>query len=122
VEASELINLPGLAIDITRPGSASENTIYANLAFAASSPGLEKWLSRITFTRGTLLSKIHLIGIKSVSPSHSTFKPRLRILNYPDLICWAGQTFNNQAHSLEYLFCLVIALLSPASREGCMLT
>jgi hypothetical protein len=24
-------------------------------------------------------------------------------LYYPDLICWAGQTFNNQSHSLDYL-------------------
>jgi len=28
VEASQLIKLPGLQNDITRPGSASENTIY----------------------------------------------------------------------------------------------
>jgi hypothetical protein len=40
IELSQLS--PGLAKDITRPGSASENTIYADLAFAASSPGLEK--------------------------------------------------------------------------------
>jgi hypothetical protein len=41
--------MPGLANHITRPGSASENTIYADLAFAASSPGLGKmaFLDRI---------------------------------------------------------------------------
>ena len=42
MEASQLIKLPGLQNDITRPGSASENTIYAELASAVSSPGLGK--------------------------------------------------------------------------------
>jgi len=34
--------MPGLAKVISRPGSASENTIYADLAFAVLSLGLGK--------------------------------------------------------------------------------
>jgi hypothetical protein len=43
---------------ITKPGSASENTIYADLAFAASSPGLEKMAILNHIYKGDRQSKI----------------------------------------------------------------
>ncbi len=49
----------------------------------ASAVRVQKVLNR-PFLQGDRLSKIRPRGIKSVLPSHSTFKPRLSLWGYPD--------------------------------------
>jgi hypothetical protein len=57
----------------------------------------------------------------SVLPSHSSFKPCVRLCAYPDLIFWAGQTFNNPTPIVESLSYLAIALLYSGSGYGFIL-
>jgi hypothetical protein len=55
----------GLEIAITRPDSASGDTIMLTSLSQFQAQGWEKWLSRITFTRGTNSLKSNPIEIKS---------------------------------------------------------
>jgi len=59
--------------------------LYPRLAVTVPSPGSGDETSWSKFAGRDELSKIHPIEIKSVPPSHTTFKPRLRIWNYADL-------------------------------------
>jgi hypothetical protein len=70
--------------------------------------GWEKWLSRITFTRGTNCLK-SVSNKYKVLPSHNSSKPRLRIWVYLDealAVLSSGSEYGNFVIALvRVLFC-----------------
>jgi hypothetical protein len=76
--------LPGLPITISRPVSASGYRIMLTSLSQFQAQGWEKWLSRITFTRGTNSLKSTPIGIKSY-PAITVLSPDSGYVDYSDL-------------------------------------